>query len=80
MVRTVQKPFQLWISHFLGPVTTSLTTPVLPGICHISVIVVLNQSILFLISPIFFVDFGGSGCPHGTTKKAAMECPSPPLL
>ncbi len=27
-----------------------------------------------------FVDFGGSGCPHGTTKKAAMECPSPPLL
>ena len=27
MVRTVQKLFQLRISHFLGPVTTSLTTP-----------------------------------------------------
>ena len=28
------KPFQLRISHFLGPVTTSLTTPVFPGISY----------------------------------------------
>ena len=33
-----------------------------------------------LITPIFFGDFVISGCPHGMTKKAAMECPSPPLL
>ena len=33
-----------------------------------------------LITPIFFVDFVISGCALGTTKKAAMECPSPPLL
>ena len=39
------KLFQLRISHFLGPATTSVTTPVLPGICHISVIVALNHSI-----------------------------------
>ena len=43
-------------------------------------IVVLNQSILLLIAANFFVDFGGCECPLGTTKKAAMECPSPPLL
>ena len=33
-----------------------------------------------LISPIFFGDFVICGCSLGTTKKAAMECPSPPLL
>ena len=28
----------------------------------------------------FVVDFGGSGCPLGTTKKAEMDIPSPPFL
>ena len=28
----IHKPFQLRISHFLGPVTTFLTTSILPGI------------------------------------------------
>ena len=49
-------------------------------ICHVSVILVLHQFIPLLIAANFFVDFGGCECPLGTTKKAAMECPSPPLL
>ena len=46
----------------------------------VSVIVALHQSIVLLIAANFFVDFGGCECPLGKTKKAAMECPSPPLL
>ena len=48
------KPFQLRISHFLGPVTTPITTPVFSVSVPVSVIFALHQSMLPLYHQFFW--------------------------
>ena len=58
-----------------------LPLPFFPvSVPDISPVEAASLHIFFPIPQFFFVDFGGCGCSLGTTKKAAMECPSPPLL